>query len=74
MVSDESIIIFFSEFWQMDIASFTLDIKFDNKEIDNFTSLRFLQFIAAIESNFDFKFDSINELTSMRDLVKIINE
>ena len=74
MISDESIIIFFSEFWEMDVDSITLDTKFDNKEIDNFTSLRFLQFVAAIESNFDFKFNSINELSCIRDLVKIINE
>ena len=74
MISEESIIIFFSEFWEMDPDSITLATKFDNKKIDNFTSLRFLQFIAAIESNFDFKFKSINELTSMRDLVKVINE
>lgn len=63
---------FFSEFWEIDISKIHDKLEFDNSVINNFSSIRFYQFIAALESNFDVKISKINEILTYGDLVKNI--
>jgi len=62
----------FSEFWEIDISKIHDKLEFDNSVINNFSSIRFYQFIAALESNFDVKISKINEILTYGDLVKNI--
>ncbi|MFH1326507.1 MAG: hypothetical protein ABIH59_00070 [archaeon] len=63
---------FFSEFWEIDSSKVTENLKIDDSSIKNSNSLRFYQFISAVESNFNVKFKDIHNILTFRDLIKNI--
>lgn len=63
---------FFSDFWKIDISNINDDLKLDDETLDNPTSIRFYQFIAAVESNFSVRVTNINKIRTFSDLFKNI--
>lgn len=68
----KELIQFFSEFWKIESSKINEDLKLDDEMLNNRTSIRFYQFIAAIESNFDVKVTNLNNLNTFGDILKNI--
>jgi len=66
-MNKKQLIYFFSEFWGVNESEITDDLKLDSKELD-LDSLKFYQFIAALESNFNVKVENIGELDTFESL------
>jgi hypothetical protein len=68
----EKLIKFFAEFWR--IAPNKIDDKLilNDENLDNHSSVRFYQFIAAVESNFDVVVKNVEEIFTFGDLIKNI--
>ena len=66
-MDNKQLIKFFSDFWKIDASQINENLRFDSSELD-FDSLRFYQFIAALESNFNVTVGKINELHTFKDL------
>jgi len=66
-MDNKQLIKFFSDFWKIDASQINENLRFDSLELD-FDSLRFYQFIAALESNFNVTVGKINELHTFKDL------
>lgn len=62
-----------SEFWGIPKASVKDSLKFDDKEMKDSSSIRFYQFIAAIESNFNVKVSSLHKIRTFKDLTDNIS-
>lgn len=63
---------FFSEFWGIEKSKIKDDLILDDEHLHNHSSVRFYQFIAALESNFDLKIKDIGSILTFRDLIKNI--
>lgn len=64
-----------SDFWGVPISQIVDSFAFDDKHIDgNISSVRFFQFIAAIESNFDVKVKDTHKIRTFEDLMHSIEE
>lgn len=68
----KELIQFFSDFWKIDVSQINDDLKLDDKTLNNPSSVRFYQFIAAVESNFDVRITNINKIKTFSDLFKNI--
>lgn len=62
-----------SEFWDIPISQVKDSLKFDDQNLKNNSSIRFFQFIAAIESNFKVKVNNINKIRTFKDLINNIS-
>ena len=58
---------FISEFWG--IGEFDKDIKFSSRALEGYSSIRFYQFIAAFEANFDTRIKDITRISKLGDLI-----
>lgn len=63
---------FFSEFWRIKEDEINEDLKLDDENLNNHSSVRFYQFIVALESNFDVIIKNIGKITTFGDLIKNI--
>ena len=63
---------FFSEFWGIKESEINNDLVLDDENLHNHSSVRFYQFIAALESNFDVRLENINSIMTFEDLYKNI--
>ena len=61
---------FFSNFWNIDIKKIKKDLKLGDVSLKDQSSVRYYQFIAAIESNFDVKVINLNNIITFEDLYK----
>jgi acyl carrier protein len=66
----QNLIKFFSEFWKIDPSNIKDSLCLDDTSLKNQSSVRFYQFIAALESNFNVKIDDINNINTFGDLFK----
>ena len=64
---------FFSEFWGIKKSEIRDNLELNDENLHNHSSVRFYQFIAALESNFDIKIDNINSIITFEDLYRNIN-
>lgn len=62
-----------SEFWSIPASKIKNSLKLDDETLNNNSSIRFYQYIAAIESNLDVKVKNINKIQTFQDLVKNIS-
>ena len=62
-----------SEFWGIPKVQVKDSLKFDDKELKDSSSIRFYQFIAAIESNFNVKVSSLHKIKTFKDLIDNIS-
>ena len=63
---------FFSDFWKIDTSQIDDNLTLDNNTLEDYNSIRFYQFIAAIESNFNVKIANIHGIRTFGDLFKNI--
>lgn len=74
-MNKKELIKFFSDFWKIDNSNINNNLELNDKKIKNQSSIRFYQFIAAIESNFDVKIKNVENIKTFGDLIKnIIDE
>ena len=73
-MNKKELIQFFSDFWNIDISKINDKLELNDKTLNNQSSIRFYQFITAIESNFDVKIMSIKKIATFGDLIKNITE
>ncbi len=66
----KELIAFFAEFWEIAEDKIVDNLKLDNETLENQSSLRFYQFIAAVESNFNVRVENINNILTFGDLWK----
>ena len=71
-MNKKELIQFFSDFWNIDISKINDKLELNDKTLNNQSSIRFYQFITAIESNFDVKIMSIKKIATFGDLIKNI--
>ena len=60
---------FFSEFWKIDSSQIHDNMKLNDETLQNQSSIRFYQFIAALESNYNVKVKSLGKISTFGDLV-----
>ncbi len=61
---------FFSEFWKIDESEVTDSLQIASQNLEDYSSIRVFQFIAAIESNFNIRVENIDKITTFGDLFK----
>ena len=64
------LISFFSEFWKIDSSHIHNNLKLNDEILKNQSSIRFYQFIAALESNYNVKIKNLNTILTFGDLIK----
>ncbi len=74
ILKKEELTTLFSEFWSIDQSEIKDDLPLDDKTLKNQSSIRFYQFIAAVESNFDVTVRNINDIHTFKDLYENIKE
>lgn len=57
-----------SEFWDIPSSEVTDNLKLDDQTLNNNSSVRFFQFITAVESNLNVKVKNINKIRTFKDL------
>ena len=60
---------FFSEFWKIDSSQIYDNMMLNDEVLKNQSSIRFYQFIAALESNYNVKVKNLNRISTFGDLV-----
>ena len=73
-MNKKELIQFFSDFWNIDISKINDKLELNDKTLNNQSSIRFYQFIAAIESNFDVKIKDINKIITFGDIIRSVME
>ena len=63
---------FFSEFWKVDVDKITDKLRLDDNSLEDQNSVRFYQFIAALESNLDITIKNVHKIVTFGDLLKSI--
>jgi acyl carrier protein len=63
---------FFSEFWGIKESEIKDNLELNDENLHNHSSIRFYQFIAALESNFNVRIDNINNIITFEDLYRNI--
>lgn len=63
---------FFSEFWEIPEKEINNKTKLNDSDLKNFDSLKFYQFIAAVESEFKIKIEDISTINTFGDLSALI--
>ena len=61
---------FFSDFWKIDRSHIHDNLKLNDEILKNQSSIRFYQFIAALESNYDVKIKNLNTILTFGDLME----
>ena len=61
---------FFSEFWEMDSSQIHDEMKLNDETLKNQSSIRFYQFIAALESNYKVKVKNLSKISTFGDLAR----
>lgn len=64
---------FFSEFWKMDSSQIHDNLKLNDETLKNQSSIRFYQFIAALESNYNVKVKNLGRISTFGDLFNNID-
>ena len=59
---------FFFKFWGIDASEITDFLKIDSQTLEDYSSIRVFQFIAAIESNFDVRVENLDKISNFGDL------
>ena len=67
------LISFFSEFWKINSSHIHDNMKLNDETLQNQSSIRFYQFIAALESNYDVKVKNLGKISTFGDLVNNLN-
>ena len=67
------LISFFSEFWKMDRSQINDAMKLNDETLKNQSSIRFYQFIAALESNYNVKVKNLSNISTFGDLANNID-
>ena len=70
----KKLIKFFSEFWSIKESKIDNDLILNDENLENHSSVRFYQFIAALESNFDVVVTDIENVFTFGDLIKNISQ
>ena len=70
----KELIQFFSDFLEIDSSKINDKLELNDKTLNNQSSIRFYQFIAAIESNFDVKIKDINRIITFGDIIRRVME
>lgn len=65
---------FFSEFWNIKESEIKNDLILNDENLHNHSSVRFYQFISALESNLNIKIKDLGEIFTFGDLIKNIEE
>ena len=65
---------FVSEFWKLELSKIDDKLKLDDKTLNNRSSIKFYQFIAKLESNFNVKVKNISNILTIEDLYKNIEK
>jgi len=68
----KKLIKFFSEFWGIKESEIDNDLILNDENLENHSSVRFYQFISALESNFDVVIKNIENIFTFGDLIKNI--
>ncbi len=63
---------FFSEFWNIESSKIHDALKLNDETLENQSSIRFYQFIAALESNYNVKVQNLNTILTFGDLLRNI--
>jgi hypothetical protein len=63
---------FFSEFWNIEKSQIKEDLILNDENLNNHSSVRFYQFISALESNLNVRVDNIETIFTFGDLIKNI--
>ena len=66
-MDSRELIKFFSEFWNIKEEEINGNLKLDDENLNNHSSVRFYQFIAALESNFNIIIEDIESITTFGD-------
>lgn len=61
---------FFSKFWKVQESKINDDLKIDDAAIPNFNSMRFYQFIAAVEDNFGVSIKNVSAVKTFKNLLE----
>ena len=64
---------FSGEFWDMTPSKITDSLALDDNSLDEFSSIRLLQFFAALESNFNVKIENLDSILTFGDVYKNIS-
>jgi acyl carrier protein len=65
----KEIIKLFSEFWEIDEAKVTTSLKLNDPSLKDQNSIRFFEFIAAVESNFNVRVKNLSRIATVGDLL-----
>jgi hypothetical protein len=63
---------FCAEFWEIDRSKLNDQMKFSDKILNDNSSFRFYQFVAALESNFGVQVSDVNNVESFGELYRKI--
>ena len=63
------IINFSASFWQVDAEIIQDQLRLDDKQLPNNSSIRFYQFLANLESHFKTRIDDIHNVVTFGDLI-----
>jgi len=64
---------FFSEFWEMDSSQIHDNMKLNDETLKNQSSIRFYQFVAALESNYKVKVKNLSKISTFGDLARNVD-
>ena len=59
---------FFSEFWGIEKSEITDSLEINDQYLEDYSSIRVFQFIAAIESNFNVRVENLDKISNFGDL------
>ena len=69
MMDRKDLVRLFSDFWQVDPSEVTDGLRLTSEGLKNHSSIRFYQFVAAVESNFNVKVRNLNRILTFKDLL-----
>ena len=69
----DQIVQFCPEFWQVSPSFIQAELKLDDPGLPHNTSIRFYQFLAAVESKFKVQIDNLDTLFTFGDVFKYLD-
>jgi len=66
----DRVLSFIAAFWEMPESDVADGVELSEKDIPGLTSVRFFEFIAAIEAEFDVKVANIEKVLTVGDLIE----
>jgi len=70
----KKLIVLTSEFWGIPVSKVVNSLRFDDQILNKSSSIRFYQFIAAVESNLNVKVKDISKILTFNDLINNIGK